>query len=166
MALPGESYKLALTPGLLDLFQSKASARRPDEHPHGHRRRIPQSRRRWQSLDSFRPGVLLARFERYAAAGARLCATAHFFLPHRFQDPFGNDTVVTYDAKYILLPVLTHDAVGNATSADHDYRVLQPATVTDPNGNRPQARFDALGMLAGTAVLGKGDGPGRRQFVR
>ena len=42
-----------------------------------------------------------------------------------------------------------------------DYRVLQPAVVTDPNGNRTAARFDALGMLAGTAVLGKATGPSR-----
>jgi hypothetical protein len=32
---------------------------------------------------------------------------------------------------------------------------LQPEQITDPNGNRSQARFDALGMLAGTAIMGK-----------
>ena len=31
--------------------------------------------------------------------------------------------------------------------------------MTDPNGNRSQALFDALGMLAGTAVQGKATGP-------
>ena len=31
--------------------------------------------------------------------------------------------------------------------------------VTDPNGNRTQALFDALGMLAGTALQGKAAGP-------
>jgi hypothetical protein len=31
--------------------------------------------------------------------------------------------------------------------------------VTDPNDNRTEARFDALGMLGGTAVRGKAAGP-------
>ena len=36
-----------------------------------------------------------------------------------------------------------------------DYRVLQPSLVTDPNGNRSEVAFDALGMVVGTAVMGK-----------
>ena len=39
--------------------------------------------------------------------------------------------------------------------AENNYRVLQPELVTDPNGNRSQVIFDALGMVAGTAVMGK-----------
>ena len=46
------------------------------------------------------------------------------------------------------------DAQGNITSKI-DYRVLQPALVTDPNGNRSAVTFDALGMVVGTAVMGK-----------
>ena len=65
---------------------------------------------------------------------------------------------MTYDG-YDLLVVSTVDPVGNATSAEHDYRVLQPNLITDPNGNRTAAHFDALGMLAGTAVQGKAAGP-------
>jgi hypothetical protein len=44
------------------------------------------------------------------------------------------------------------------TITEPDYRVLQPKMVTDPNGNRTEARFDALGMLAGTAARGKATG--------
>ncbi|HET6478871.1 MAG TPA: RHS repeat-associated core domain-containing protein [Actinoplanes sp.] len=36
-----------------------------------------------------------------------------------------------------------------------DYRVLQPALVMDPNRNRAAVAFDALGMVVGTAVMGK-----------
>jgi len=32
---------------------------------------------------------------------------------------------------------------------------MQPQEITDPNGNRSQAAFDALGMVVGTAVMGK-----------
>ncbi len=87
-------------------------------------------------------------------------ARQHFFLPHRFQDPFGNNTVVEYDkdskgVNYDLLVVLTRDALDNEARAQNDYRVLQPKLLTDPNGNRAEVAFDALGMVAGTAVKGK-----------
>src|SRR5262249_4587535 len=36
-----------------------------------------------------------------------------------------------------------------------DYRTLQPALLTDPNGNRSAVAFDGLGLVAGTAVMGK-----------
>jgi hypothetical protein len=32
---------------------------------------------------------------------------------------------------------------------------MQPALVTDPNGNRAAVAFDTLGLVAGTAVMGK-----------
>lgn len=158
MALPGESYKLALTPGLLGLFQSKATAADLNSvltGADGGYLNLDGDGNLWIPSGQvfFSPGSGDAPPQELAFA------TAHFFLPHRFRDPFGNDTVVTYDTKYVLLAVLTQDPVGNTMSADHDYRVLQPVTVTDPNGNRVQARFDALGMLVGTAVLGKATGP-------
>src|SRR5262249_54781887 len=39
----------------------------------------------------------------------------------------------------------------------NDYRVLQPRLVTDPNRNRTEVAFDALGMVVATAVMGKDD---------
>ena len=81
-------------------------------------------------------------------------ARAHFFLPHRARDPFGNSSTRAYD-DYSLLMTRTVDALDNVVTATHDYRVLQPARVTDPNGNRSEAAFDALGMVVGTAVMGK-----------
>ncbi|MGH3998194.1 MAG: SpvB/TcaC N-terminal domain-containing protein, partial [Pseudonocardiaceae bacterium] len=94
----------------------------------------------------------------------------HFFLPHRYRDPFHTNAVstesfVSYDA-YDLLMLETRDALGNvvtvATKDDTgntairiDYRVLQPYWVTDPNGNRTAVAFDTLGMVVGTAVMGK-----------
>ena len=39
-------------------------------------------------------------------------------------------------------------------TALHDYRVLQAKAMTDPNGNRSEAAFDALGMVVATAVRG------------
>ncbi len=93
-------------------------------------------------------------------------ARAHFFIPRRYRDPFGQTTTVTYDA-HDILPVETReplggrvtagerDAAGNLTVPGNDYRVLQPRLVMDPNRNRSVVAFDALGMVAGTAVVGK-----------
>ena len=52
--------------------------------------------------------------------------------------------------------VETRDALGNRVTVDaNDYRVLQPRLVSDPNRNRTEVAFDALGMVVGTAVMGK-----------
>ena len=158
MAIPGESYKLALTPGLLDVFQIKASRAELTAILTG-------SEGGYRDLD--RNGLLWIPSGRafYSptpgdpAPQELAFARAHFFLPHRFQDPFGNTATVAYDGKYNLAVVSTRDAVGNETTAEPDFRVLQPKMVTDPNGNRAEARFDALGMLAGTAARGKAMGP-------
>jgi RHS repeat-associated protein len=157
MALPGENYKLALTPGLLDVFQIKASRAELTAiltGSEGGYRDLDKNGRLWipsgQAFYSPNPAD--------PAPQELAFGQAHFFLPHRFQDPFGNNSVVAYDGKYNLLLIFTRDAIGNETSAEHDYRVLQPKMVTDPNDNRTEARFDALGMLAGTAIRGKATG--------
>ena len=157
LALPGESYKLALTPGLLNIFQPNATPADLTATLTGAEaeyRNLDGDGRLWvpsgQAFYSPTPGD--------PAASELAFAQAHFFLPHHYQDPFGNNAVVGYDG-YDLLLVFTLDAVGNETSATHDYRVLQPQLIMDPNGNRTAAHFDALGMLAGTAVSGKAAGP-------
>ena len=50
----------------------------------------------------------------------------------------------------------TRDALGNRVTVDvNDYRVLQPRLVSDPNRNRTEVAFDTLGLVVGTAVMGK-----------
>jgi YD repeat-containing protein len=87
-------------------------------------------------------------------------AQQHYFLPYRFQDPFEQTWTITYDQdidgnEYNLLITRSRDPLGNEVNADNDYRVLQPKLLTDPNGNRSAVAFDALGMVVGTAVMGK-----------
>lgn len=62
-------------------------------------------------------------------------------LPVAIRDPLGNDTTMAYDRPYHLLPTQVTDAVGLTTSAEYDYRVLQPRMVTDANGNRRAVSF-------------------------
>ena len=53
-------------------------------------------------------------------------ALQHFFLPRRFEDPFGNASTVDYDSHDDLLVVQTTDAANNVITAANDYRVLAP----------------------------------------
>src|SRR5262249_9652619 len=63
------------------------------------------------------------------------------------------EVLVRYDTHDLLL-LETRDAIGNTVRAASDYRVLAPRVMTDPNGNRSEVAFDALGLVAGTAVMG------------
>ncbi|HXF41693.1 MAG TPA: SpvB/TcaC N-terminal domain-containing protein, partial [Blastocatellia bacterium] len=164
-ALPFESYKLAFTPGLLSSVYQ-----RNQENQQG-KKLLPDPASAlldeggYVDLDGdghwwipsgrvfFSPVVT-------TPADELTFAREHFFLPHRFQDPFLNNAFVSYDksasnVEYNLLISSTRDAAGNEVRATNDYRVLQPRVVTDPNGNRSAVAFDALGMIAGTAVMGK-----------
>jgi RHS repeat-associated protein len=82
-------------------------------------------------------------------------ARQNFFLPRRFEDPFGNATTIDYDKPYDLLAIQATNAGGNTSAASNDYRVLAPTQITDPNGNQVKVSFDALGLVVTTAVMGK-----------
>jgi RHS repeat-associated protein len=177
LALAGESYKLAFTPGLLaQVFQRprqgqsaepllpdpaavlggqagdqggyvqsqslKADGRFPASDPDDH----------WwiasgQSFYSDNPAD--------SAAAELAQARQHFFLPRRYRTPFAKDAVVDFD-DHDLLMTETRDALGNRITVEaNDYRVLQPRLVSDPNRNQTEVVCDALGMVVGTAVMGK-----------
>ena len=177
LGLPGESYKLAFTPGLLaQVFQrpragQPAEALLPDPaavlggqagNRGGYLRsqtlkadgRFPASDAddHWwipsgQSFFTTNPAD--------PAATELAQARQHFFLPRRYRDPFGQDAFVDFDANDLLM-VETRDALGNRVTVDaNDYRVLQPRLVSDPNRNQTEVAFDTLGMVVGTAVMGK-----------
>jgi len=77
-----------------------------------------------------------------------------FYLPYSSVDPLGNSSTIQYD-EHNLLPIYSEDALNNQIIALNDYYTLQPYLVRDPNQNRTQVAFDALGMVAGTAIMGK-----------
>jgi RHS repeat-associated protein len=148
LALPGESYRAALTPGLLsNIFGALTPPTTLTEAgyvqlPGATQWWIPSGRLYYSAGDSDTPAQELS------------AAEAHFFTPRRAIDPFGAITRTEYDA-YDLLAIAATDPVLNITRAGNDYRVLLPALVTDPNGNRGAVRFDILGLVVGIAVMGK-----------
>jgi RHS repeat-associated protein len=177
LALTGESYKLAFTPGLLasvfrrpqlnklseallpdpsavlggqggdrgGYLQSqtlKADGRFPNDDADDHWW-IPSGRAYFSTSAVDIPAVELT------------AAQNHFFIARRFRDPFGNDATVTFDSEDLLI-VAARDALGNQTTVDrNDYRVLQPRIVSDANRNQTEVAIDTLGMVVGTAVMGK-----------
>jgi RHS repeat-associated protein len=149
LALPGESYKLAFTPKLLTkVYGARVTNTMLAKdggyvHSEGDANWwIPSGRVFYSPHTTDTPAQELA------------FAQHRFFLPHRSRDPFGNTAVMGFDA-YDLLIKQTIDPLSNTTTADHEYRLLQPFRMTDPNGNRTEVAFDTLGLVAGTAVMGK-----------
>jgi RHS repeat-associated protein len=148
LAIAGESYKLALTPGLLSgIFGPLVS---PAILTEGGYVQLAGASGWW--MPSGR--IYLSRGDGDTPAQELANARAQFFLPRRAVDPFGAVSRVDYDG-YAFLVAAAADAVGNISAAANDYRVLQPATVTDSNGNRSAVAFDALGLVTATALMGK-----------
>lgn len=191
-ALPGESYQLAFTPGLLtQTFVRGGQALLPN--PGAILGGAAGDRGGYMSSQTLKADLrfppsdpddhwwipagtsFLSPSAADSPAQELAYARDHFFLPLRLRDPFhsaaaSTESLIVYDA-HDLLPVETRDAAGNRISAGlrrpdgtidpaipgNDYRVLQPALVTDANRNRRAVAFDALGMVAGTAVMGKAE---------
>ncbi len=161
LALPGESYKLAFTPDLLTkVFDTRTDDNMFTEGGYVHSKGdtnwwIPSGRVFYDiNADDKNPAG--------TAATELTEASSNFFLPRKFTDPFGSSTTIDYDQRDLLMEN-TQDAAGNSVHAENDYRVLQPYLVTDPNCNRSQVIFDALGMVAGAAVIGKVTEPDGKQ---
>ncbi|WP_213539891.1 SpvB/TcaC N-terminal domain-containing protein [Nitrosospira sp. NRS527] len=177
LALPGESYKLAFTPGLLTLVFQRLHAGQPPEPL------LPDPAAvlggQAGNRGGYLPSQALKADNRFPASDAddywwipsgqpffsknpvdsaateQAQARQHFFLPRRYRNPFAQDAFVDFDANDLLM-IETRDALGNRVTVDaNDYRVLQPRLVSDPNRNRTEVAFDTLGMMAATAVMGK-----------
>jgi RHS repeat-associated protein len=170
LALPGESYKLAFTPNLLDQVYVRSGQKLLPADPAEILEGGGAKQGGYVDLDGdgywWIPSgrTFLSPNTNDNAEEELAHARSHFFLPHRYRDPFYRDqfnteTLVTYD-EHKLLVVETRDALDNTVRTQNDYRVLQPKLVTDPNRNRMEAVFDALGLVAGTAVKGKDDTEG------
>ena len=165
LALPGESFRLAFTPGLLSqFFKRNGDELLPDRvgvlgREGGYRlgdelavsNLFPEGPRDHWWTPSGR--VFFSPTSGEAITESEF-AREHFFLPHRYQDPFGNSSLIAYDGHRLLLRQ-TRDALDNTVLAESDYRVLQPRRITDPNRNRSEVVFDALGLVAGSAIMGK-----------
>jgi len=149
LALPGESFKLAFTPALLThVYGDRVTdSMLADEGGYVHTENdanwwVPSGR------------VFFSPNESDSPSEERAFAQQHFYKACRIRDPFGTSAFTQFDA-YDLFSVRTTDALGNQVIAERDYRVLQPVRLVDPNGNQSLVAFDTLGLVVGSAVMGK-----------
>jgi RHS repeat-associated protein len=177
LGLSGESYKLAFTPGLLDQVFQRPRTGQPVEpllpNPatvlggqggnHGGylQSQVLKADGRFPNGDVNDHWWLPSGQSFFTTNPADPAATElnaarqHFFLPRRYHDPFGQDAFADFDANNLLM-VETRDALGNRVTVNvNDYRVLQPRLISNPNRNQTEVVFDTLGMVVGTAVMGK-----------
>ena len=156
LALPGETYQAALTPGLLPAIFGAAGPRRDPD-----RGRLRAAARRDWLVDAIRPGLLLPRGRRHAG---RRSWRARAAISSCRGGPSTRSALSPGPTTTATICCRQPRPIRSATSPPrvNDYRVLQPAQVTDPNGNRAAAAFDVLGLVAGTAVMGKTTREARR----
>ena len=158
LALSFESYRLAFTPELFtELYGERANEAMLDEGGY-----IQDKQGWWVSSGQ----TFYSPREEDSPEAELNFAQRHFFMPLRFRNPFGANTTVTYD-RYDLLSQEMRDAVGNLITVGerdendrlvlngNEYRVLQPRLMMDVNRNLAAVAFDVLGMVVGTAVMGK-----------
>ena len=155
LALPGERYKLAFTPELVaHLFGGRVDDDMLEQE--GRYVHLDDSTDWW--VPSGRTFFSPVRATIRLPSWRTLARTSSCHTGCAIHPPAGlsTESLVTFD-DYDLLVVETRDALDNAMRAANDYRVLQPFMQTDPNGNRTKVAFDALGLVVGTAVMGKPD---------
>ena len=162
--IPGTSYTLCFTPGLVQkLFIRQIPGQSPENL-------LPSPKDVLQGTGDQQGGYVdLENNGHYWKKGGKVSfhgdptaspsaelveAKGHFFKPRCFTDAFGNNSFVDYDEN-ILFPVVQRDALGNTASLIMDYRVLAPRMITNINGNRSAVAFDTLGMVCASAIMGK-----------
>jgi RHS repeat-associated protein len=173
LAVTGQSYKLAFTPGLLaqiyrrnpdtpqeeNLLPDPVQVLGGNDRDQGGYVDLDSDGRWWIPSERFFFSPTADSADPASTAQSELTdARQHFFSPRKFTNAFNQDYLVDYDA-YDLMTIKTEDALQNAVTALSDYRVQQPWQMTDPNGNRSEVQFDALGMVVGTALMDKANGP-------
>ena len=81
-----------------------------------------------------------------------------FYRPRRYQTSLSHGVMHTeYDACHLYVTKV-QTADGCTTQAEYDYRLGLPVTVTDAQGTRQQACYDAHGYLIATSLLGEEHG--------
>nr|WP_320190734.1 SpvB/TcaC N-terminal domain-containing protein [uncultured Desulfobacter sp.] len=76
-------------------------------------------------------------------------------LPEAMEDALGNRASISYDEPYALLPIEVSDPLGMKTTATYNYRLLQPKTLVEPNGNSTHVEYSPIGLPAKQYINGQ-----------
>lgn len=141
LALPYRTFKMVFTPGLLTAV-------------YGHHLTGPDLENQLRQEGKY----VLWDGAWWVPSGRQTYSAAQFYLPVRFMDPFIEPHHLAYVTEYdpyALMVEKTRDPLNNEMTALNNYRVLAPWLVTDVNQNRSGVRFDLLGLVTCSAVMGK-----------
>lgn len=160
LALPGESFQLALTPGLVNkVYQRIGEDGKATPLDAGISQRL--------CTDG---GYVLLDGKLWIPSGTLGFSSSpsssqipesleeardHFFTFRSLRNTFGQ-RFIEYDS-HDLLPVRAIDAAGNTTTTSNNYVHLQPEGLCDANGNWTRILRSPLGEIVASAVAGKED---------
>jgi RHS repeat-associated protein len=162
LGLPFESYKLALTGELArlvlrDRFTADVEDVLADAAVSGYLSGLALAER-FPGLDISGQYWIRSGVVGFGSDDPEHDAPEHFYLPERYADPFGQETLLEYDPLDLFI-ASSRDPKDNLTRVGRfDYRVLAPCEVIDLNDNASEVIFDAIGLPAAMAVKGKGLG--------
>lgn len=142
-AIPHQSYKAAFNQAILDSIFPSAKISTDDLKT---------------LLTNFSKGAYIFEDGYYwISSGTTNYNQDHFFLPEKYTDPFGNITTIQFDdSNYYLFIQKITDALKNEVSVEKfNYRTLSPYVMKDMNDNLSAVRFDELGMVVKSFVIGK-----------
>jgi RHS repeat-associated protein len=92
----------------------------------------------------------------WIASGTQTYDAAHFYQVIKMFDPFGYKAEISYDATYHCYVQKTTDELENSSEIlKFSFRTLSPYLTKDINDNRAGVRADELGMVMSTFVMGK-----------
>ncbi len=157
--LPFENYLLAFTSGLInDLYKDKFV----EDIWRNHARYVQfendgnywiKSGRTWFHTD-LRENPYTKIITTPVASDIGF-AKSNFFLPVAYEDNFGHLSKVFYDDHKLFI-TRSIDPLDNEIRVEaYNYRTLAPYLMKDPNENRAGIRFDELGLVTHTFVMGK-----------
>jgi RHS repeat-associated protein len=149
-----ESYQLAFTDSLLENIYTKeneSSRVNTDLLENARYTRLGTDDRWW-----IRSGTV--QFLNSEAGETTTAAAKRFYAPLSYTDPFGSVTQVQYYGNYFLQIEKITDQLANTSIVEKfDFRTLVPVRMKDMNANITEAAIDILGMVVGSAVMGKGE---------
>lgn len=91
----------------------------------------------------------------WVPSGQQAFIADQFYLPTISCDPFGYRNTVRYDTFNLLMRSSTNARQQVVEVRKNDYIALQPSFIIDPNGNGAKVAFDALGLVAASAIMEK-----------
>ena len=136
LALPYQTYKLALTPDLrASVFGDKVTE---------------------DLLMNEGKYVHLADNNYWVPSGTQTLDAVNFYQVTEMNDPFGSAIEIQYDEAYRFFVQKTSDALKNETVVSgFNFRILSPWLMKNMNDNLTGVRTDELGVVTSSFLMGK-----------